>query len=170
MKKNLIILSFLSVSFLFSCNQNTLYFNKETSNILDESINYINKFTTEYSKDSIIINRFWDDIVKKNTYYIQNENVYSFLKPMILEHSEDTVLFLSKNDTSFIWKQIEEMPFIIGLNLSSSKIKIERKNDFCITELRSLIDTSYIEKYYYDLNYKIFQIEYHYKSNSYIYN
>ncbi|SHF19933.1 hypothetical protein SAMN05444405_10612 [Bacteroides luti] len=138
--------------------------------ILDSSLNELKSLNLEYNNDSLTVS----SIYLKRTYV----NDYFFKENMLVDYRSkllggvDTIPFLTKNDTAFVYDEYKDgayVPFLFGLNKQAAEYTITKKKNIYIRTLHSLYAPSYYEKYYYDDNFHIIRFEYSYKGNKFVY-
>ena len=138
--------------------------------IADSSLNEPNSLKVEYYNNSIRVFNFY----AKRTYvndYILKGNVFVDYRKRLLG-GVDTIPFLTKCDTTFIYDEFKDgayVPFLLGLNKQAAQYIIKKLGKLHIRILHSLTVPSYYEKYYYDDKFHIIRFEFTYKKNRYVY-
>jgi hypothetical protein len=178
MKNTIFIICVVSFFLLYSCeNKNILHFNRTESQIIDtfSVISVLHQITYN---DSIVINRWLDNKMYKDTYLKSKNNVFDVRQCGYLYERQDTVLLFSNLDTTFLWNdEMPFMPYLIGMYKNSCVTNISKISENLFkTTLISYIDTTlticnkrpiytYKEIYYYNNNFKISRVEYYYKNS-----
>lgn len=176
----LVLILGIAASFIFtSCHHQKinkeeyeLRIDKKSSIIIDKRL-LISKITVNSFHDSLIINRIYDGYELCSKFFREGENFYELrLKgnrsDIFLGY--DSILTFSKRDTSFTYNSTYKNAFLVFLYLlTDTKYEIRNFDKFYFTEKKCLVDTSFVETFYYDENLHIYKIINKYKNNLFVY-
>jgi len=172
----LIIMFFL----LFSCQK---YANKEHSYILffypdsssvSKPFNNDSILITYYGKDSIIVKNYYHGNYYQNIFFQKNGSFAE--KRFVANFPEqifeiDTILTLTKKDTSFVYHSNRDnfIVTLVDLSLFDSRYTISKERKKYKTIKQSLVDTTYKEIFFYDKDYNIYKFINTWKGNKCVY-
>lgn len=166
---------FFLILFVCSCNKQVsndrilLVLNEQNSDYPEKKFQ-MDSITFIYS-DSIYMFRYEGDYTYKSVFFEKNGNLYE-LRDRFSEipnesYGVDTILTFSKRDTTFIFKsEFEFIPLVFYYTMADNKYSISKENDLFVTIKKSLVDSTYTEKFYYDENFKIKKFINTYKDNT----
>jgi len=126
-----------------------------------------------YSTDSILLLKYSNGDYKQSVYFKMG-NAFFERRISVSEIGEfvriDSVLTFSKSDTVFGYKSARKfIPTVLDLSYADCIYTIKHESNGYMSIKQSVIDTTYKEIYFYDMNYNIFKYINTWKDNKCVY-
>ena len=126
-----------------------------------------------YSNDSILLLKYSNGDYKQSVYFKMG-NAFFERRISVSEIGEfvriDSVLTFSKSDTVFGYKSARKfIPTVLDLSYADCIYTIKHESNGYMSIKQSVIDTTYKEIYFYDMNYNIFKYINTWKDNQCVY-
>jgi hypothetical protein len=165
---------------LLSCNRQI---EKEVTHVLSFDMNSssVNKpffrdslVITYYKEDSILIKNYFNGNYYQNIYFNRNNVFFEkryVSNPPAQIFEVDTILTFAKEDTSLIYKSRRDdfIVTLIDLSLIDGQYIIQGDGKNHKTIKQSLMDTTYKEIFFYDINYNIYKFINTWKNDQCVY-
>jgi hypothetical protein len=166
-------------SFEMITGKTTLFYDSDSSKLIDIEFKYDSLFVERISKDSITITRYLggEEYYYHSNFSFKNDVFYEnrIVPQLIIEGETETkVIFiptLSLKDTIFNYTPEDDFTSVFVMDLSFDKCiyQIEKKNSKVLTIKKSLVDTTYKEIFFYDKDYNIYKFVNTWKNNKCVY-